>query len=101
MPKDKSGVIYVVNLKRVYWGKRTNRAKRAIRSIREFVSRHFGVEIENVKIDNTVNNYVWSRSIEKPPRRVPIYVDVVEEEAEEGKKKVAYVTLATLKNVEA
>ena len=99
MPKEKSGVIYIVNLKRLYWGKRTNRAKRAIRSIREFVKRHTGVD--EVKIDNTVNNYVWSRSIEKPPRRVPIYVEVVEEEAEEGKKKVAYVTLAKLVNVEA
>ena len=99
MPKEKSGVIYIVNLKRVYWGKRTNRAKRAIRSIREFVKRHTGAD--EVKIDNTVNNYVWSRSIEKPPRRVPIYVEVVEEEAEEGKKRVAYVTLAKLVNVEA
>ena len=99
MPKEKSGVIYIVNLKRLYWGKRTNRAKRAIRSIREFVKRHMGVD--EVKIDNTVNNYVWSRSIEKPPRRVPIYVEVVEEEVEEGKKRVAYVTLAKLANVEA
>ena len=99
MPKEKSGVIYIISLKRLYWGKSTNRAKRAIRKIREFVQRHFGVD--EVKIDNTVNNYVWSRSIEKPPRRVPVYVEVVEEEAEEGKKKVAYVTLANLKNVEA
>jgi large subunit ribosomal protein L31e len=100
MPKEKSGVIYIVNLKRLYWGKRSNRAKRAIRSIREFVMRHVGVD--EVKIDNSVNNYIWSRGIEKPPRRVPIYVEVHEEEEEEGgRKKVAYVTLAQLKDVEA
>ena len=99
MPKEKSGVIYVINLNRIYWGKRVNRAKRAIKFIREFIARHTGAEV--VKIDNTVNNYVWSRSIEKPPRRVPVYVETYEEEGEEGEKiKVAYVTLASLKNVE-
>jgi large subunit ribosomal protein L31e len=99
--KEKDGVIYTINLRRLYWGKRTNRAKRAVRLVREFVARHFGVEPEDVKIDNTVNNYLWSRSITKPPARVQVYVTVKTESTEEGEKKVAYVTLANVENVEA
>ncbi len=70
--KDKREMVYTINLSRVYWGRRTNRAARAIRYIRKFIARHFGVEPEKVKIHNNVNEYVWSRSIEKPPRRVTV-----------------------------
>ena len=40
MPKEKDGVLYTINLRRLYWGRRSNRAKRAIRYIREFIARH-------------------------------------------------------------
>ncbi len=101
MPKEKDGVLYTINLRRLYWGRRSNRAKRAIRFIREFVARHFGVEPEDVKIDNSVNNYIWSRSIHRPPHKVHVYVSVKKESTEEGEKKIAYVTLANVEEVEA
>jgi len=91
MPTDGSWV-YVINLSRVYWGRRTNRANRAIRLIREFVRRH--TKADRVWIGNDVNVYVWSRSREKPPRRVKVVVNIREEEGEEGKVRVAYVRLA-------
>ena len=100
MPKEKDGVLYTINLRRLYWGRRSNRAKRAIRYIREFIARHFGVEPEDVKIDNSVNNYVWSNGIQKPPHKVHVYVSVKKESTEEGEKKVAYVTLANVEEVE-
>lgn len=95
--KSTGYMVYVVPLKRVYWGKRTNRADRAIRFIRAFVKRH--AKVDDVKIGNDVNMYIWSRSREKPPRRVKILVRVVEEEAgEEDQEKetrtVAVVRLA-------
>ena len=92
MPSEGTWV-YVVNLGRVYWGRRSNRADRAVRLIRRFVARHTKADI--VKIMNDVNEYVWSRSREKPPRRVKIIVRIREEENEEGEKvSVAVVRLA-------
>jgi len=81
-------VIYTIPLRRVYWGRRTNRADRAIKLIRKFVSRHFGVE--RVIIDNTVNEYVWSRSREKPPPRITVRVIKIDD-------KTAKVLLASLR----
>lgn len=77
---------YVIPIYRVYWGRRKNRAKRAIRLIREFVKRH--MKAERVIIDNKVNEYVWSRGIEKPPRRVKVNIVM------DKKEKVAKVFLA-------
>ncbi|MEB2837294.1 MAG: 50S ribosomal protein L31e [Desulfurococcales archaeon] len=85
--------VYVIPLKRVYWGRRTNRADRAVRLLREFVKRH--TKADRVVIMNEVNNYIWSRGREKPPRRVKVVVTLREEEGEEEKEKVAIVRLAS------
>jgi large subunit ribosomal protein L31e len=52
--------------------KRTKRAPRAIRKIREFLKRHMKAEI--VKLDNSINEKVWERSIEKVPPRIRVKV---------------------------
>ncbi|AFZ70177.1 ribosomal protein L31E [Caldisphaera lagunensis DSM 15908] len=82
--------VYVVPLKRIYFGRKSNRAKRAIDYIRKFVSRHAKVNLEDVVIMDDVNSYIWSNSIEKPPRRVKILVEMKEFKPEEGEayKKV-------------
>jgi len=87
-PGEKS--VYVINLSRVYYGRSTNRAKRAVDLIRRFVSRHAKVPADSVVILNDVNNFVWSRGIKKPPRRVKVLVTLVS--GEEGNK--AIVSLA-------
>lgn len=68
---------YVVNLRRVYWGRKANRSKRAVRLIREFVARH--MHTEELVLDRRLNEALWSRGIEKPPRRVNIHVGVTKE----------------------
>ena len=89
-------IVYVVPLKRVYWGRRTNRADRAVRFLREFIKRH--TKVDRVVITNEVNNYIWSRGREKPPRRVKVVATIREEEGEEGERiKVAIVRLAAEK----
>ena len=60
---------------------RTKRAPRAVRMIKEFVSRH--MKSDDVLIDPEVNEYIWSRGIKKPPRKISVRViksddDVVE-----------------------
>lgn len=64
---------HVIPLKRVYFGRRKNRADRAIRLIKKYVARHYK-EAEKILIDPAVNSFVWSRGREKPPRRVLVEV---------------------------
>lgn len=90
--------VYNVNLSRVYWGRRTNRADRAVKLLRDFVKRR--TKADRVLITNEVNNYIWSRGREKPPRRISVLVKIVEkaeEEEEEEKIKEARVYLAPMK----
>ena len=83
----------MVPLKRVYWGRRTNRADRAVRLLRRFVARH--TKADRVLIMNEVNNYIWRRGREKPPRRIKVIVKVEEREEEGSKYRVAIVRLAS------
>ena len=89
MSKKETGVkrVYTIPLYHVYWGRRSNRAKRAIKFIKRFIQRHFK-EAEKIIIDNTVNNYVWSHGIEKPPRRIRVIIEYRPED------KLAKVLLA-------
>ncbi len=52
------------------YSKRKKRAPRAINILREFVKRH--MKATNVVIDPDVNEKIWSRSREKPPRRIRV-----------------------------
>jgi len=82
--------VYVVPLKRIYFGRRSNRAKRAVDYIRKFVSKNVKVSLQDVVIMDDVNSFIWKNSIEKPPRRVKIIVEMKEFKPEEGEsvKKV-------------
>ncbi len=70
MPKEKSEGIYVISLKRVYWSGRAMRGRKAIKFIRRFLMRHLGAE--RVILDRTINEYIHSRSIKSPPRRIAV-----------------------------
>ncbi len=70
--------LYIINLSRVYWSGRRRRAPRAIRTIREFIQRH--TKAERVIIDNSVNEYIFSRRYDKPPRRIAVMVSRVSSE---------------------
>lgn len=61
---------YVIPLRDAYEASRTRRTKRAINIVREFARRHMKAEI--VKISQGVNQLIWSRGIEKPPRRIKV-----------------------------
>ena len=63
--------IYTVPLRRAYWtGSRLKRANRSVRILREFVERH--MKPEELLIQPEVNEQIWARGIQKPPRRVRI-----------------------------
>jgi large subunit ribosomal protein L31e len=63
--------IYTVPLRKAYWtGSRLRRSNRAVRLLREFVERH--MKPEELLIQPEVNERIWERGIQKPPRRIRI-----------------------------
>jgi len=81
---------YVIPLKNE-WKKvpRYKRANKAIKSIKEFLVRHMKIydrDLNKVKIDKYLNEFVWRRSIKKPP--VKIKVKAIKEIDSENKEIV-------------
>jgi len=70
---------YVINLRRTREVSRTKRAKYAVRLIRLFAARHMRVDVDKVKIDPSLSQVVWSRGIEKPPRRIGVLIEKLED----------------------
>ncbi|HIP16697.1 MAG TPA: 50S ribosomal protein L31e [Methanothermococcus okinawensis] len=58
--------------------KSTKRAPRAIRKVREFLKRHTKSKV--VKLDKSINEKIWERSLNKIPARIRVKV-VKEEES--------------------
>jgi large subunit ribosomal protein L31e len=65
--------LYTIPLGKAYEAVRKKRAKRAVNLIKTFIIRHMKVEDEaDLNIDTALNEYLWTRGIEKPPRRVRV-----------------------------
>jgi len=64
--------IYIVPLAIARRGPRNKRAKKAIRYLREYITRHF--KPESLVISQEVNEKIWERSIQKPPRKLKVRV---------------------------
>jgi len=62
--------IYIIPLAKARRGPRNKRAKKAIRYLREFMERHF--KPESLIISQPVNEKIWSRGIQKPPRKIKV-----------------------------
>ncbi|NVM54942.1 MAG: 60S ribosomal protein L31 [Candidatus Helarchaeota archaeon] len=64
--------LYTVPLGRVKNTPIKKRTKRAVNMLREFVIRH--MKPEGISIDPLLNEILWKRGIEKPPRKIRIRV---------------------------
>jgi len=62
--------VMVVPLARARYKARWRRAKKAVKLLREFVARH--MKAKEVKVSCEVNEEIWSRGAQKPPRRVTV-----------------------------
>ncbi len=69
--------VYTIPLRDCWLAPRNKRAKKAVKIIREFIERH--VKAKEVKIDQKLNEKIWERGIQKPPRRVKVKVKKDEE----------------------
>ncbi len=62
--------IYTIPLRRAWISPRKKRTPRAVRLVKAFVQRH--MKPEALVMSNEVNERLWSRSIQKPPRRIRV-----------------------------
>ncbi len=62
--------IYIIPLAKARKGPRNKRAKKAIRYLKEYMTRHF--KPESLIITQEVNERIWSRGIQKPPRKLKV-----------------------------
>jgi large subunit ribosomal protein L31e len=73
---------YTIPLRKAWISTRKKRAPKAVRIVKSFVLKHMKVrteaegeeEAEKLVIDNEVNEKLWSRGIEKPPRKIRVRV---------------------------
>ncbi|MFW9983867.1 MAG: 50S ribosomal protein L31e [Candidatus Odinarchaeota archaeon] len=65
--------LYTIPLGKAYNAIRKKRAKRAVNMVKAFIIRHMKVEAEeDLSLNPALNEYLWTRGIEKPPRRVRV-----------------------------
>lgn len=62
--------VYTIDLSKVTLTPRSRRSKRAINMIKEYAMRH--MKSGEVRIDEELNQLIWSRGIRDPPRRVRV-----------------------------
>ena len=69
---------YTIPLGKAWIVPRKKRAPKAARIVKSFVLKHMKVrteaEGEKLVVDNEVNEKLWSRGIEKPPRKIRVRV---------------------------
>ena len=69
---------FKIPLKSVYSAPRQKRARRAITAIKRFMAKHVRARPEDVLISTKVNEYIWSRGREHPPKFVEIKIIIAE-----------------------
>ncbi len=51
---------------------RTKRAARAIKEIRDNIARHMKADADKIWIDKALNEKIWERGIQSPPKKVTV-----------------------------
>jgi len=69
MPEEK---IFTIPLREAFVRGRVHRSKDASKLVREFLIKN--MKSENVKIGKSINENLWKRGIQRPPRRIRIHV---------------------------
>jgi large subunit ribosomal protein L31e len=105
MTDEKVQRVYTVPLGKAYEYTRTKRARRTVDILRTFLARHMKVHPGFVRISEQVNEFIWARSMQKPPRRVKVSVvkenGLVKASLPDEKPKKSNVPVKKEKKVEA
>ncbi|MFQ6011392.1 MAG: 50S ribosomal protein L31e [Nitrososphaerales archaeon] len=65
--------LYTVPLAKAWLSPKKRRTVRAMNMIKEFTKRH--MKATDIKITTGVNESMWGRGIEKPPRRITLLME--------------------------
>ena len=63
--------IFTIPLREALMGGRTHKAQNASKLVKKFLIRH--MKSENVKMGKSINENIWKRGIQKPPRKVRVH----------------------------
>lgn len=64
--------IYTIPLTDARKAPRWKRAESAVKKVRAFLAKHLKTDLEEVKIDKTINEKLWKRGSMKPPLKVRV-----------------------------
>ena len=58
------------------------RANKAMKLVRGHLAQHFKVDEDDVRLDPSINEAIWSRGQKNPPRKLRVHAARFEEEGE-------------------
>lgn len=61
-----------VSLSDIKTASRRSRAKKAINKTRNELMKHFNSSKEEIYLDNSINEKIWERGIENPPKEIRV-----------------------------
>ena len=64
--------IITIPLRATKMAPRTKRAARAVKEIRENIKRHMKTDADKVWIDKALNEKIWERGIQNPPKKITV-----------------------------
>jgi large subunit ribosomal protein L31e len=64
--------IYTIPLTDARKVPRWKRAESAVRKVRIYLAKHLKTELDDIKIDKTINEKLWERGSMKPPLKVRV-----------------------------
>lgn len=70
--------VYTIPLRNVKKVKRTIRAPRAIREVRNFLMKH--MKVEQVILDESINHEIWKNGIQNIPSKITVKAQTSEED---------------------
>jgi large subunit ribosomal protein L31e len=81
---EDSEMLFTVPLKDLKLSRTRKRAPHAIKFIKKYVARHMKIDEKDIWVDPRINELIWKRGIEKPPRFVRVKLSMLEEEEKIG-----------------
>lgn len=70
--KEEEAKIYTIPLRDAFSAPRKKRTRKAVKIVSAYLKRH--LKTEDVKISGKLNETLWVRGIEKPPRKIRVKV---------------------------
>lgn len=72
--------IYTIPLRGAYEAPTSQRAQAAMKEVKSFVQQHMNVDEDDLWIDGSVNDAIFSQGMEKPPRKLRVHAIKFEED---------------------